>query len=128
MSADDRPQSETQGIADLIGDLRAQGHSDEYIIGQLQAMEEREFHEETARMKEAGVPDEVIEAFWASLATGRLLDENEDDDGDGASWGEIDWDAVSALQERYAEISRISDPDERLEAAKALVAEMNGGE
>lgn len=127
MSATDRPLTEAQSIAEVIEDLRAQGHSDEHIIGQLQAMEEREFHEETARMKEAGVPDEVIEAFWVYLASNRMTDDDEVGD-DGASWGEIDWDAVSALQERYAEISRISDPDERLEAAKALVAEMNGGE
>lgn len=127
MSDADRPPTEAQPVSDLIEDLRAQGHSDEYILGQLQAMEEREFHEETAKMREAGVPDEVIEAFWASVASNRLLDEDEGDE-DGADWGEIDWDALAALQDRFSEVSRLTDPDERLEAAKALVAEMHGGE
>lgn len=39
---------------------------------------------------------------------------------------EIDWSRVEDLAERYADIAAIVDPQERLVAAKALVAEMQG--
>lgn len=40
---------------------------------------------------------------------------------------EIDWDQVIALQGAYDYVNTIQDDEERLEAAKALVAKINGG-
>lgn len=39
---------------------------------------------------------------------------------------DIDWDAVRTLQDRYDAVQSIPDDSERLAAARALVAEMNG--
>ncbi len=115
---------QSSSLPDTIEALRSQGHTEEYILGQLRAMEERDFYEETAKMREAGVPEDVIESFWASLASTRIIMDEEDDDG--TDWSEIDWAAVTALQDRYTEVLQIIDPQERIDAAKALAAEMGG--
>lgn len=113
-------------LSSLLASLREEGHSDEYILEQLRSMDEHEFYVVTSQMMDAGVPDHVIREFWQSFASNRMTDDEEGQQDLPPE--DIDWDAVTALQDRYTEISRIVDPADRLAAAKALVAEMNGGE
>lgn len=68
------------------------------------------------------MPDDIIPA----------ADLPDEDDHESFTAGDvdpdtIDWDQVTDLQARYDAVNAIVDDDERLAAARALVAEMGGG-
>jgi len=93
VSQSDRPWDEIPALLEMIEEMRSQGNSEEQIAGYLGALDERAFHKANAEMRDAGVPEDVIEGFWREMAEfGDATDDDSidaDDEDHGAAVGGI---------------------------------------
>lgn len=87
MSESDRPWDEIPALLDMIEEMRSQGSSEDHIASYLGALDERAFHKANAEMREAGVPEDVLEAFWREMATFGDFTEDDGVDADDEDLG-----------------------------------------